>query len=238
MPQYWIFFWPGVGGDGLANLLEKCPEIEPIDHHPIHRWWRVQRIVDGYPKFSAPLIDSQHCFRYNFPFLKKNNHLNSMYESAVLSNKKIVVTSHDVDLESLKVSDRKDIFYNNQIKILLESRDYHRCLIDYLKKNLHEFPRAFLQLKSVKKIKGYTVIPNIDRSNFDHVVYIEDLRQDFGYFNSLLQKLGLSLDKQHYDRYLEIVQGKLESDLGDIVQVPRYQTYQDRGLIRYHSIDV
>ena len=45
--QVWLFFEPGTGGDGLANLLERSSGSVPIDGET--GFWRVHRIVDGIP---------------------------------------------------------------------------------------------------------------------------------------------------------------------------------------------
>ena len=49
----WIFFSPGAGGDGLANLLEQSPSVIALDGI---KPWRIHRYVDGKAKFWAPTL--------------------------------------------------------------------------------------------------------------------------------------------------------------------------------------
>jgi hypothetical protein len=75
--QIWIYFDPGSGGDGFANLLERSRTITPFDQND--RPWRIDRFVDNCPKFWAPTVDTNGCFRTGRPFNTKDNKLNQNY---------------------------------------------------------------------------------------------------------------------------------------------------------------
>ena len=217
MSQYWIYFSPGSGGDGLANLLERCHGICPIDDHPIDRW-RIHRIVDGQVKFFSAKIDSLGCFRLDMPFSESNNKLTDRYQSLISENQKIIVTSHDIELKHLEYSEKKDILCKNQIKIVLESRDYYQSYILQLKKNLIEFPVSILRYKIKTRLDGFNILPPIiDLSKFDHRIFIEDIWDSFSYFRDFIKILDLDIDKRHYDQYLRYVNGDTR-DVADMFQ--------------------
>lgn len=239
MSQIWLFFVPGAGGDGVANLLERCRNVKSIDNYPFDgptNGWRIQRIVDGGIKFYAPTVDTNACFRKNSrnSFRVENNTLNPIYESAVINHQSIIVTSHDIDLEGLVSSDKKDLFCQGQITVLLECRDHNRCYINQKKKNLQEFPSQHLWIKDTIRIDGKPVYPNIDHTKFDHVIYIEDLQQDFAYLEIFLQQVGLDIDKKYYDQYIKLINGNLSSIRTD---APCYTSYIDDCMVKYYQSD-
>ena len=43
--QYWIYFYPGVGGDGFVNLLEHCNNFSKFDL--VSDEWRIHQVVNG-----------------------------------------------------------------------------------------------------------------------------------------------------------------------------------------------
>ena len=127
--QIWIYFLPGTGGDGIANLLEHSQNVTTIDHNlcvhatPNMQFWRVDRFVDNQPKFWAPTIDQLHCFRQNQKFDKTKNYLSNSYINLINSNATTIITSHDCSFQNFYNSDCVDIFTKNQIKILLYSKN-------------------------------------------------------------------------------------------------------------------
>ena len=130
--QVWIYFQPGVGGDGIANLLEQSQTVVSIDSNP--PVWRLHRYVDGELKFWAPTIDQLHCFRRDQPFKVSNNMLSQRYVELVKSNQNIVVTSHDIFLKNLRLSDEQHILEFNQVKVLITTQNPKQAMMSNLKK--------------------------------------------------------------------------------------------------------
>lgn len=238
MSQIWLFFAPGVGGDGLANLLEHCHGTQRIDNYTLHGQpgiWRIHRIVDGEVKFWAPTVDTNGCFRSpKRPFRVDSNMLNAIYQSAVHLDKQIFVTSHDMNLGCLESSDLLDVFCKNQIKILLDCQDHHRAYINRKKKNLQEFPSSHLWDKTLQKADGRNIYPKLVVSKFDYVIYIEQIQSNFDYFKNFLNEFNLSIDETYYQQYIGLING----DLGQFkTTAPRYNSYIDDCTVKYYQTD-
>lgn len=244
MRQFWIFFAAGTGGDGLANLLERCHGMhdwapEPLiwgQRGPMTPVWRVHRIVDGAVKFWAPAPDVEACFRLGKRFDSNSNCLKNSYLEAVQAEKNIVVASHDVTLRHLDSSDCLDIFSRGQVKILLDSRDYFRCHQQHIKKCLVSTTlQEFEDLAAVKKTI-YTNYQTTDRSRFDHVVWIEDL----GSVESLqefVQRLGLDVETSVIEQYLTVKSGDWPAVRPTGQSVPAYRSRVENHMIFYESVD-
>lgn len=239
MPQVWLFFVPGAGGDGIANLFEHCHGVRKIDDlapNDQNACWRIHRIVDNQIKFWAPTVDTEFCFRKNVrnPFKLGTNSLAPIYESAVNLGETVIVTSHDIDLIGLETSDRQDLFCKDQIKVLLDCRDHHRCYVNRKKKNLQEFPSSHLWDKTLSEVDGFPIYPTIDHSKFDCVLWVEDIQQDFNFTRNFLQQIGLELDRTHYDYYQSLISG----EIGWLTtQALRYNSYIDECMVRYYQTD-
>lgn len=237
MAQIWIFFAPGAGGDGLANLLEHCRGMDTWTGDRSHPVWRVHRVVDDQVKFWAPTIDSQHCFRSGRAFDHNQNSLDNQYMQMVLARRDLVVTSHDILLCNLDRSDRQDILCRDQIRILLDSRDYLRCHRQHMIKNLVTVDERELHDRAAaERLPLYRRYTETDRTRFDHVLWQEDLADRTG-LQSLLDRLDLSIDSAILDQYQSLRSGAWREVMRGDQQPPRWQSYVEHGKIRYQSLD-
>jgi len=191
--QIWLFFQPGVGGDGVANLLERSKNITPIDG--ITDYWRIHRIVDGEIKFYAPSIDNIGCFRNNQSFKEKNNKLKEEYVSIINQNGNCIVTSHDVSLRALKSSDRQDIFLKDQIKILLTSAcdPWSNIVKATIKNLLPTLPQE------------HVMSPMLYPEKFDYVLDVDLVKTSWDYINNFCKQVNLALHEDEYLHYRNLL---------------------------------
>lgn len=212
--QLWIFFTPGTGGDGIANLLEHSRNVTTIDHGacihatPIQQFWRVDRFIDHRPKFWAPA-------RFGVPFNKHCDRILDSYVNIVNSGAVTIVTSHDCTLQFLDCNNFSNAFTKHQIRVLLQSTCPTTTRKNFLEKNLIPYNKKTI-LTSKNK-------PNIDYSNFDHVIDVDDLTFSWANVEKFTNLVGLDLDKQHYDNFCFINSGK-ENSLLYSDTTPRYKS--------------
>lgn len=236
MAQIWIFFAAGVGGDGLANLLEQSDGVTVWGQDQSGSSWRVHRVVDDQVKFWAPPVDKKHCFRKGHWFEQQDNVLQPEYLQAVRSNATIVVTSHDIVLYNLDRSESLDVFGRDQIRVLVDSRDYLKCHQDAVKKNL-----MIVALDNFNDVAHAVATPSLsryrqtDRSRFDRVVWIEDLSTETQLV-AFARDLGLRLKSEIVQQYLLLRSPQWSQVLGPR-WVPRFQSYIESGMICYKSLD-
>ena len=222
--QIWIYFQPGVGGDGFANLLERAHQVKRFDIN--QPYWRIHRFVDNLPKFYAPTVDAKECFR-RLPLIRfdsKDNYLMESYVDCVLQDRVVICTSHDTGLKFLNTNDCSDILLQNQVKILLKSSDPWLTRYQAIIKNLLPV--------SVDSI-GLTLQPhNLDQ--FDHVLDVELIQTDWTYVEQVCKSLGLNLDQKEYQVYQEILAGSTQFDQYGI---ERYQSSIVDGKFQYNKIN-
>lgn len=193
--QFWIFFEPGIGGDGFGNLLEHSHNVQCIDG--ADKFWRVHRIVDGEIKFSAPTPDHNHCFRsYLQPFLTRDNHLHDSYTALVDQDINCVILSHDVFLTELDRSELRSVLMKNQKKILLLG------------------DRKQAKWKSaIKNLDPSLVIHDppdhlpIDRARFDWIIDMRTAITEWNIVDQFCQEAGLQLEYQKYLEYQSLLAG-------------------------------
>lgn len=190
--QIWLFFQAGVGGDGIANLLERSNNVVPIDGEA--EYWRIHRIVDGSVKFYAPTVDNIGCFRHNQPFDQSTNQLSIGYLDIVSQNLNCIVTSHDTTLDLLANSHCKDILLKNQIKILLVSDKCQTVHIKAATKNL--LPTLFSAVNSV-----------YCSENFDYVLDVDRIQGDWKYLDNFCNEIGIDLPHAEYMQYCDLLTG-------------------------------
>lgn len=194
--QIWIYFIAGAGGDGFANLLEWADSVENLDSDSTFKRWRVQHWVNGSPKFWSPYIDGQRCFRNNQAFRLRNNYLKRNYVKMVNAGIDTVCTSHDIRFAALNQSDCQDILCRDQVRVLLTHNDYAEANHTARIKNLNKETVGINPLKEP-----------IDHTQFDQVLNINDIQQDWSTVNNFCQQVGLYLDQKYYDEYRQIQQG-------------------------------
>ena len=236
MSQIWIFFAAGVGGDGLGNLLEHSHGITPWACENRRPTWRLHRIVDDQVKFWYPPVDAQHCFRRGRSFDQIHNQLDASYQQAVSGGGRVIATSHDILLINLDLSDRQDVFCQDQVKVLLDARDYLTSYQNSVKKNLEEISQQeFHSREWAESASIFMRYRQVDRSRYDHVVWMEDLLDQQG-IQDLLRRLDLEVDPAKIAQYLHLRNGGWRDVLGARSPPPRFHSYFDNGMIRYKSL--
>ena len=235
--QIWIYFQPGVGGDGFANLLEKAKsknshavdvndqycDIQRLDtfEHP----WRIHRRVDNQIKFFYPSIDKNECFRYPLSrFNLQDNELIQSYLDSVAQNKTIICTSHDFHLTHADNNDCQEILSKNRKKVLLYKIDSRTAWKNASIKNLYTGP--------VEKI--YSPKTTYTMSKFDHVVDIDLVNTNWEYLENFCKKLDLKLEQSCYQDYLELLAGSRKFDFPGI---EAYQSKIKNGFIFYTRVE-
>jgi hypothetical protein len=199
--QIWIYFVPGAGGDGFANLLEYADNVEIIDSDQDPKQWRVHRFVDDQPKFYANPVDNIRCFRNNQPFLLTENQLRPNYVRLVENGIPTVCTSHDVTKKNLHNSDCRDILEHNQISVFLYHDSYRNCVYQAALKNLEP------KLPPDVGDNYYPMRIKIDYNQFDFVLNIAHLQSDWNVVNKFCNSVGLNLSKQRFDEYSKLQAG-------------------------------
>lgn len=221
--QIWIYFQPGVGGDGFANLLEQSGSVTKYDGFQYQ--WRIHRRVDNQTKFFAPAIDKNHCFRSTVSkFDNSNNNLHQSYIDCVLNNKTIICTSHDIPMKFFKKHDSQEILTKDLVKVLVTCQDYKSAWIRAAIKGLYT---GSVDAIFCEKIK-------VDLSHFDHVLEIEKIQSDWNYVKTFCQTLGLELNESSYQDYQDILAGSTKFDQPGI---EIYQSNIVNGIISYTKIN-
>jgi len=214
--QIWIYFLPGAGGDGLANLLEYADNAEIIDSDRDPKRWRVHRFVDDQPKFYANPIDEIRCFRNNRPFLSAENQLKPNYVRLVENNIPTICTSHDVTKKHLNASDQRDILEHNQVSVYLYHPDYRRCVYHAALKNLVS------RLPPMDSDDYYPVRENIDIKSFDFVLNIQEIQSSWSALDRFCDIVGLNLNIDRYQEYCKLQAGD------DDWYLPRYSNFRPK----------
>lgn len=224
--QIWVYFIAGAGGDGFANLLEHASNVETIDSDRAFKHWRVQHWVDNSPKFWASDVDGIRCFRNNQSFKLSNNYLKRNYVKLVNAGITTICTSHDIRFNALTQSDCQDILCRDQIRVLLTHNDYAEANRIARIKNLIADTVGINPLKTP-----------IDHSQYDYVLNINDIQQDWSVVDQFCQQVGLQLDQQYYNEYRQIQQGSGELlSYGTKYLPKKYQTITKDGITTYREI--
>lgn len=203
--QIWIYFLAGAGGDGLANLLEHADNVENIDSDQDSKCWRVHRFVDNQPKFYANPVDNIRCFRNSQPFLSAENQLRSNYVRLVENNITTVCTSHDVTKKYLHSSDNRDILEYDQVSVYLYHPDYRQCRYQAALKNLESRPPP-----AVNNNDYDTIRQKIDFSQYDFILNIAEIQQDWSTVDKFCNTVGLNLNSERFNEYKKLQAGNDE----------------------------
>lgn len=226
--QVWIYFQPGTGGDGFANLLEHCLSVQSLDQQLPQ--WRLHRYVDGEAKFWAPTVDHAGCFRYNQPFRYSNNQLFQCYVDLVMTKQNMVVTSHDVLFVNINSSDAQHILKQNQFRVLVTTQDPMKAMQTNLKKTLNSITNERLQQAAEWYLELYR---KIDHTAFDAVLYIEDVHRDQVAVNKFCQQIDWHLDPGYYSEYVDLIKGKIKKP-----KIDHYVSeYNSLGVLEYTKLD-
>jgi len=187
----WIFFSPGVGGDGFANLLEHSTNAVTIDKN---KQWRIHRYVDFKVKFWAPTLQNTN-FRLNTIDLLDD------YQIAIANSNTeyLIITSHDVELKKTFLQNK--IPKKKHINILLTSDNYYNQQLNFYIKNLVEFDQSILNNEPTKSLPALT--------NMDFIVDIDKIINCWEYTKQLTTQIGLELDQKQFNHYQKIINGEI-----------------------------
>jgi hypothetical protein len=221
--QIWIYFLPGAGGDGFANLLEHADNVETLDSDQDPKRWRVHRFVDDQPKFYANPVDNLRCFRNNRSFLLSENQLRPNYVRLVENNITTICTSHDVTKKYLHGSDSRDILEHNQVSVFLYHDSYRLCVYQAALKNLEP------KLPPDVGDNYYPIRQKIDFSQFDFILNIAEIQQNWSAVDKFCNTVGLKLDPERFQEYSKLQAGD------DVWYRPRYSNFHPK---RYRSTTV
>jgi hypothetical protein len=184
----WIFFQPGVGGDGFANLLEHSANAVTIDSN---KQWRIDKYVNNRAKFWAPNLNN-NTSRYN-AVADLNDH---QLEIAQSNDQYLIITSHDVALKYTFANDT--LSKEKHVKLLLVSNNYTELLITGLHKNLRE-----VDMDQIPKAQPCTIHPDMDLT-----ANIANLQDSWTSTLALTTSIGLDLSQCFYTHYQDILTGK------------------------------
>lgn len=184
----WIFFSPGAGGDGLANLLEQSPSVVALDGI---KPWRIHRYVDDKAKFWAPTL--QDTLRRT----NKVDQLNAQQLKIANSDTQyLVITSHDTQLAN---TFQYDILSKEKhIKVLLLSKNFNDSLRVGMRKNLIEF-----------NLSAPTI--NLEPStspDMDFILYIDEIINSWEYTKQFVENIGLPVSQSTFEYYKKLVSGE------------------------------
>lgn len=204
--QYWIFFSPGVGGDGFVNLLEHANNVEPADGN---LYWRIDQIFSDTIKFYDPKwTEDPRPFRnLDDRELEKNVNLNKHYLELIENNINTVIPAHYFYFDHINDFKWKNIVEKNQIKINLYSLNTERVVKDFFLKH-----RITNQLDFEGQIfwANKNIHENLNSDKYDCHIDIEKVWTNWNYLEDKLKTLGIELDYNVYKTYLDIKDGKLE----------------------------
>jgi len=202
--QIWLYFQPGAGGDGFANLLEKASNVTRHDPHYDERNnpWRIHHRVNDQIKFYFPAIDKHHCFRQHFRFDANTNQLTPGYIDCVTKNQHIICTSHDIELRFYAQNDCQEILTKNLVKVLLTCQNPQRAWLQAASKTLYTGP--------VDQITCQQLGPDSDQ--FDHVLDMDQIQRDWHYVKNFCQAVSLDLRPEDYQDYRALLAGSRQFD--------------------------
>jgi hypothetical protein len=209
----WVFFESGVGGDGVANLLEHGSRAVSIDSE---LKWRIHRYVDYNVKFWAP----------NLPGLDhRGNTVDQLTEQHIeianSNDQYLIITSHDLQLKS--VFSNNTVPKEKHIKLLLTYDDFVKQQINFKTKNLIEFDQSKLTTyRRVLKHGAMDFILNVDKIN------------DWVYTKNIVDQIGLQLAQKDFDNYKKIVAREM---LYDTPGIEHYKSYLINGVTKYMKIN-
>ena len=195
--QFWIFFEPGVGGDGFANLLEHANNIVSADgeqnwrihyNHGAVKFYGAKWTTDPIP-FRQPDADTTQVV------------INPQYVDVVNQKQNTVLCAHPTAYRvQINQSPFKDLVQTDQLKIHVYSQDFDRVASDL-----------------IAKIPGVKIAPDwhsgmqnkvsneLSRTDYAIHIDIEKVWKDWGYLVNCLTAIGIDLDKSHYTEYLNII---------------------------------
>jgi len=196
--QYWIFFQPGVGGDGFSNLLEHANNVYPADEYAT---WRIHKKFNTKVKFyGAQWVEnciSQPFRQYSDNF--KDLTLKHSYIDIIENSRNTVIPVHYDYQSCIDYFPFRNVVEKDQVKIHLYSTNYERIVLDAkIKNQFDEIQDKTIISKLInQQLKQF-------KSYYDIHIDIEQVWQDWDYLNENLKLLDIDLNKRFYDIYMKI----------------------------------
>jgi hypothetical protein len=198
--QYWIFFEPGVGGDGFANLLEHADNVVSADGE---QDWRIHHNNGAVKFYGAKWTTDPIPFR-QLNVDTASATLNPHYCDLIDQKQNTILCAHPNAYRSqIAQSPFKDLVQTDQIKIHLYSLDFDRVAADLVAKIPGVEINADWHSAMQKKVRG-----ELARTDYAIHIDIEKVWTDWGYLVKCLTALGINLDQTHYEDYLNIISRK------------------------------
>jgi len=211
----WVFFQPGVGGDGVANLLEHSSNAVSLDGKVT---WRIHRYVNSKVKFWAPNL-----FGDSTRTTIINQLTTEQLKIAKSNDKYFVIASHDI--EFMKVFQNNSIPEENNIKLLVIHDNFIEQQVNCKTKNLIEFDLSKINQSQSKTFK---------HSSPDFLLDIKSI-QNWEYTKKIVDKIGLTLSQSDFEHYKTIVSGEL---MYDTAGIEYYKSYVDKdNITKYIKIN-
>ena len=198
--QYWLFFWGGVGGDGLSNLLEHADNIESCDG--VKRW-RTRPVPSGKMAFHGPrFANVPSLFRNHHGFDMTKIHLLDYYIKLIEQGKNTIIPAHPWQYaDFLEQFPQRDIIEKDQHKILLYTNDIDRMVTDFIDKN----PTSEEQKRTLRKsMEGKNIIKDSPALGYQTYIDMDRVWKDWDYLNEILVNIGINLDRKYYEEYLDV----------------------------------
>jgi hypothetical protein len=200
--QYWIFYAPGVGGDGFGCMLEHATNIRPADgdlewriHYYDGKYGTLQRPIKFY---QARWANDPLPFRY--PKLSDNILLNPVYVDIVSQQQNTVITAHYHYFNLIDQFEYKNIVEKDQVKIHLYSNNSARVHKDLqIKSNINVTLERFTKSHQQQNQRDSANIA------YDMHIDIEQIWRDWTYTKSCMDHLHIDLPKSVYDHYLTYI---------------------------------
>lgn len=198
--QYWIFYNPGVGGDGFACMLEHAINIYPADGVLD---WRIHNYEDGSKDkpvrfFQAHWALDPIPFRY--PKLPADVVLNPVYKELISTEKNTVITAHYVYFDLIAQFEHRGLVEKNQVKIHLYSDRPERVRDDLAAKRGIDIP-----LDQYMTRFHPVISKEFKRSEYAMHINIERAWRDWNYMQDCMTQLNIELPKHVYDHYLTYI---------------------------------
>lgn len=200
--QYWIFYQPGVGGDGFGCMLEHAINVKPADGNlewRIHYYDGVYGILQRPIRFyQAQWANDPLPFRYHT--LSDKVELNPIYVSLLKQQQNTVITAHHDYFNLIDQFEHQSIVEKDQVKIHLYSDNSERVYKDIRVKRGIDTP-----LKRFTKFHQHSNKKELARTDYHMHIDIEKAWRDWGYMQSCMNQLGIDLPKSVYDHYLTYI---------------------------------
>lgn len=201
--QYWIFYWPGVGGDGFACLLEHANNIKPADGEIA---WRIHHYNDKQDEIDRPIRFYQAAWTTRpLPFRTwwkgyDISSLNPIYVDLIHNKQNTVITAHFDYWQLIDKFSYKSLVETDQVKIHLYSERSQRVWHDLRIKrgtpmSLDEFAALHSSINERE----------LSRSDYEIHIDIEQIWRNWDYMQDCMNRLRIDLSKDVYDHYLTFI---------------------------------